>query len=268
MVPESFGVSGELVKEGPRLSVLLPVRNDGVNIRIMLKMLQAVVEVDFEVLVIHDRPDDDCIEVVEGLTKSYPGLRRIHNQNSVGVIHALRAGVAAARGEVILIFAADEVGPVLAIEEMLELMDRGCEFVSCTRYAYGGRRLGGSLIGGLLSRLANGLFRYLSGTRFTDCTTGIKMFRREDFSRLNLQAKPVGWAVAFEMAIKAQHLGLKLGEVPIISIDRLYGGQSTFRLGAWCLEYSRWFIWGVQHLRWKRDRSGKVMVREPVVVCR
>jgi len=63
-IPEPLNLSSEPGDDSPRLSVLLPVRNDGVNIRIMLKMLKAVVEVGFEVLVIHDHPDDDCIEVV------------------------------------------------------------------------------------------------------------------------------------------------------------------------------------------------------------
>ena len=60
-----------------------------------------------------------------------------------GVAGAITSGVQAASGERILIFAADEVGPVLAIEDMMRLMDDGSEFVSVTRYAHGGRRLGG-----------------------------------------------------------------------------------------------------------------------------
>ncbi len=78
-------------------------------------------------------------------------------------------------------------------------------------------------MGGLLSRLANFLFNHLSGSVLTDATTGIKMFRRSIFDQLHLEAQPVGWAVAFEMSIKARLNRLKLGEVPIISIDRLYG---------------------------------------------
>jgi hypothetical protein len=39
---------------------------------------------------------------------------------------------------------------------------------------------------------------------------------------------------------------LKLGEVPIVSIDRLYGGKSTFVLGPWATEYLRWFLWGLR----------------------
>src|ERR1041385_6269574 len=99
------------------------------------------------------------------------------------------------------------------------------DFVSCTRYAHGGRRLGGSLVGGILSRAANWLFFRVARSPFTDATTGCKMFRRSDFERFRLESRPIGWAFAFEMAIKAQHLGLKPGEVPLVSIDRLFGGQ-------------------------------------------
>ena len=164
-----------------KLSILLPVRNEGVNLRIMLKMLKALVEVPHEVLVVYDDPDDDSVGVIAAMQGDYSIVRPIHNIQGRGVVNAIRAGVNAAAGDYVLIFAADEVGPVLAIEDMLALMDRGCEFVSCTRYAYGGRRLGGSFIGGVLSRLANRLFRRLSGSPLTDATTGLKMFRRSMF---------------------------------------------------------------------------------------
>ncbi|HYL45486.1 MAG TPA: hypothetical protein VEU52_00525, partial [Candidatus Limnocylindrales bacterium] len=132
---------------------------------------------------------------------------------------------------------------------MLALMQEGCDLVSCSRYAHGGRRLGGSAIGGFLSRLANRIFHRMAGCVLSDATTGIKLFRRPLFSTLNLQARPIGWAVTFELAMKAQLAGWKLGEVPVISIDRLYGGESTFHLGPWTVEYLRWFIWGCRNLR-------------------
>jgi len=243
------------------LTVLMPVRNEGINLRIMLKMLRAVVDVPYEVVIVHDTPGDDSVRVVADLPPGQP-VRAVHNTLGPGVVNAIRAGVAAAAGRYVLIFAADEVGPVLAIEDMLALMDSGCEFVSCTRYAHGGRRLGGSFIGGILSRIANRLFGWMAGSLMTDCTTGIKMFRRDQFERFHLESRPIGWAVAFELSIKAQMLGLSLGEVPIVSIDRLYGGQSTFRLGPWTGEYMRWFIWGLTRTR--RSQLGRqVQVRIP-----
>jgi dolichol-phosphate mannosyltransferase len=247
------------------LSILLPVRNEGINLQIMLKILSAVLEIDHEVLVICDSRSDTSIPVVEQMQANYSNLRLIHNSYGRGVTNAIRAGVENARGEYVLIFAADEVGPVMAIEDMLALMRERVDFVSCTRYAYGGRRLGGSIIGGLLSRTANRLFHAVSGCVLTDATTGIKMMRREVFAKLDLAARPVGWAVAFEMSMKAQLAGLRMGEVPIISVDRLYGGESTFRVGPWVLEYLRWFLWGSMRLRkLSRHQIHPVTVRKNI----
>ncbi len=251
-----------MIDQDLKLSILLPVRNEGINLRIMLKILRGVLEIPHEVLVVIDTPEDSSAEVVHSLELDYPNLHLILNSLGRGVINAIRVGTRAAAGKYVLIFAADEVGPVLAIHDMLALLDSGCDFVSCTRYAHGGQRLGGSAIGGLLSRTANFLFNHISGCAFTDATTGIKMFRREVFERLNLQAQPVGWAVAFEMAIKAQMIGLQLGEVPIVSIDRLYGGTSTFKLGPWIREYMRWFVWGTRML-WQIHSSRKPVLRVP-----
>jgi dolichol-phosphate mannosyltransferase len=244
------------------ISILLPVRNEGVNLKIMLRILRAVLELPHEVLVVCDTPDDTSIPVVVAMQREYPNCRLIHNTIGRGVTNAIRAGVDEATGETILIFAADEVGPVLAIEDMFALIESGCDFVSCTRYAHGGRRLGGSLIGHVLSRIANRLFHLLSGCALTDATTGIKMMKREAYYKLDLEARPVGWAVAFEMSIKAQLIGLKLGEVPIISIDRLYGGQSTFKLVSWTAEYLRWFLWGAKRLRGRSSANKTVAVRK------
>jgi dolichol-phosphate mannosyltransferase len=251
------------VTDAPVLSIIMPVRNEGLNLRIMLKILNAVVDVSHEVLVVVDQRDDASVPVVEAISPQYPRLAVVHNAYGPGVLNALRAGVESAQGKYLLIFAADEVGPVLAVEDMIALMDAGCDLVSCTRYAHGGRRLGGSMVGGLLSQSANRLFRRFSGSQLTDATTGIKMFTRDVFQRLQLEARPIGWAVAFEMAIKAQLAGLQLGEVPIVSIDRLYGGKSTFRVGPWTLEYFRWFVWGLKQLRSVPLSGSEVLVRIP-----
>jgi dolichol-phosphate mannosyltransferase len=245
------------------ISILMPVRNEGINLKIMLKILRAVLEADHEVLVVCDDPSDTSIPVVEQIQQDYPNVRLVLNKYGRGVTNALHAGVDAARGEYILIFAADEVGPVLAIEDMLSVLREGADFVSCTRYAYGGRRLGGSLIGQILSRTANRLFRTLSGCILSDATTGIKMMRRSVYYELNLSARPVGWAVAFEMSMKAQLAGLRLGEVPIISVDRLYGGESTFRIGPWTMEYLRWFLWGIRHLHSGSGKKQSTIVVRP-----
>ena len=215
-------------------------------------------------LVVCDSLDDDSIPVVERMQREYEHVRVVHNTLGRGVINAIRAGVNAATADVILIFAADEVGPVLAIDDMLDLIREGHDFVSCTRYAHGGRRLGGSVVGGVLSKTANRLFSKFAGSALSDATTGIKMFRRELFEQLHLESRPVGWVCAFEMSIKAQLQGLKLGEVPIVSIDRLYGGKSTFKVGPWTVEYLRWFVWGASRLHRSPKQTPTVRIPRSV----
>ena len=123
----------------------------------------------------------------------------------------------------------------------------------------------GRSIGGLLSRLANWLFCRLSGCQLTDATTGIKMFTPELFDRLG-PARPVRSAGRWRSRWRSRRSspGLQLGEVPIVSIDRLYGGKSTFALGPWTVEYLRWFIWGFrQSLHSRRSERSGVTVRIP-----
>lgn len=239
----------------PQLSVVIPVKNDAPSVNIMTRILSALIDVPHELIIVYDDPHDDAVPVLARLAPTHPNLRGVLNSADRGVLHAVRAGVQAATGKYVMIYAADEIGPALAISRMLELMEAGCEFVSATRYRAGGKRYGGSLLGHALSATANWAFSLLSATALSDCTTGIKMFRREILDRLDLKGHGRGWSFAFEMAIKAQLLGLKLGEVPIVSIDRLFGGRSTFKPMPWILAYLRWFLWGLQQLPpWYRPR--------------
>ena len=121
--------------QDPILSIVMPVRNEGINLRIMLKILRAVVDATHEVLVVYDREGDDSLPVVEAMMPGYPELRLILNKRGVGVLNALSAGIADARGTYVLIFAADEVGPVLRDRRHAGAEGDGCDFVSCTRYA-------------------------------------------------------------------------------------------------------------------------------------
>ena len=234
-------------KHNLKLSILIPVRNEGVNLRMMLKILKATIDIPHEVLIVYDYENDDSIPLVKEMQRNYPALRHVHNKLGRGVANAIISGVQAATGTYVLVLAADDIGPVIAVDEMLSLMDKGYDLISATRYAHGGRVFGGYFISRFLSRMANKFFYYIAGSKFTDSTIGIKMFRRSIFDRIKLESRPVGWVVTFELSIKTQLAGMKIGEVPIISINRFYGGKSSFKL-KWAKEYFRWFLWGLWHL--------------------
>lgn len=237
------------------LSVIMPVRNDAPSVNVMARILDVMIEVPCELIVVYDDPSDTTIPVIASLSPGVRSLKGLLNTRGRGVFNAIASGVEAARGEYVLIYAADEIGPVLAIREMVDLMQRGCDFISATRYTNGGKRYGGSILGHILSKTANWMFCKLSCTALSDCTTGFKMFRRDLFPQLAVEGKGSGWSFAFEMAVKAQLLPIRLGEVAIVSIDRLFGGTSTFRPGPWIASYLGWFWYGLKMLPpWRKPR--------------
>ena len=245
-----------------KLSIIIPVKNEGDNLRLILRIIPAIVGVSHEILVVYDNKEDDSIPVINLLKRRHPQIIGLHNKLGKGILNAVKSGINESRGKYILITAADDIGPLLTIEDMLSLMDRGCKLVSCTRYSNGGKVLGGSPIGRPLSKIANRLFRLISCAALTDSTIGIKMFNRDIFDKITLEARPIGFAFAFEMAIKAQIAGMRLGEVPIISLNRLYG-KSSFAFGPWVKEYSRWFLYGLKNYSKLLETKGNVILEIP-----
>ena len=73
-----------------------------------------------------------------------------------------------------------------------------------------------------------------------------------DLVRINKKSKPIGWVGIFEITLKIQtDPNISLGEVPVISLDRIYGGKSSFKLSSWIFEYLRWYFWGLINLKKK-----------------
>lgn len=227
------------------LSIVIPVRNDGLNLKMMLKVLSATVETPCEFLIVSDTINDDSCAIVRNLQSNDPRLRFVLNTFGVGVGQAILTGINESRGKYILILTADDLGPVLAIEAMCGFMDQGYDLVCPTRYALGGRYWGGPWLSRLFSRLANTLFFWIVETPLTDLTLGIKMFQSSIVKKINLEST-AGWSFALELSIKAQLNNLKIAQIPIISINRFYGGKSNFKLIPWGGAYSRLFFWGIK----------------------
>jgi dolichol-phosphate mannosyltransferase len=240
-----------------QISIILPVYNEKESLNIMVRLLNSTLKIKNEILIVHDTLNDNSLVAAQILEKEFSNIRIIHNKIGPGVKNAVSAGIKIAKYDVILITAVDEIFPIIAIEKMLdEITMFNRDFISGTRYSNSGARLGGSLIGSILSRTANKIFNILSNIPLTDCTTGIKMFKKKLWNDIDLVSSPIGWAFAFELSIKAYIQNYRISEVPIKSVDRLFGGSSSFKIGPWIKEYLKWFVWGlVQTSKFKKNEK-------------
>src|SRR5690606_24105337 len=77
-----------------------------------------------------------------------------------------------------------------------------------------------------LSAFANGYIRSVTGLRASDCTSGFRCWRREMLERLPLDRMVSdGYAFLVELLFEAHRRGARIGEVPIIFIERRAGSS-------------------------------------------
>ncbi len=234
------------------ISIILPIHNERDSLPIMVRLLNASIKFTKEIILVYDTETDNALDIAKELSKEFDNVKLIHNNKARGVRYAVDIGVKNAKYDVVMIFAVDEIFPVIAIDKMLShLIEKNLDFISGTRYSKGGIRLGGSFLGAIFSRVANKLFTFFTSIPLTDCTTGIKMMKKNVWNSIELNSKPVGWAYAFELTIKVYLNDYKIDEFPLKSVDRLFGGSSTFKFGPWLVEYLKWFIWGVKNVKKK-----------------
>ena len=231
------------------LTIILPIHNEKESLPIMIRLLNSTLKIDHEIIAVYEDDKDNAKTIGQELMKEIKEFKIIKNKYEKGVRFSIQTGVDFAKYDTIFITAVDEIFPIISIETMYQqIFIRNFDFVSGTRYSKGGARLGGSIIGSFLSRLCNFIFNKLTKSHLTDFTTGIKMMKKQVWNSIKFNSKPVGWAFAFELSIKTIIANYKVCEIPFKSVDRLFGGKSTFKVGAWTLEYLKWFFYGILKL--------------------
>ncbi len=244
-------------EQQPFLTILIPFHHEKQTIVGVLTQLRSRLSgVPHETLLIHDDWNDPTLAVIKANEVAYPQIRTVHNTYKPGIPGAIQTGLDnARRGTYILFMVADDPSPVPLIEPMLKLLEQGYDLVSLSRYAKGGRAQKGPGLPRFLSKSANRLYSLLTGSKLSDMTCGIKMFRKSILNKIPLKPGK-DWTFPFELAVLAQSSGFKTTELPFVSNDRADGGKSHFKTFPRTLIYGKTFVWGVWKLWTKTKHHG------------
>jgi dolichol-phosphate mannosyltransferase len=99
-----------------------------------------------------------------------------------------------------------------------------CDLVIGSRYLNGVSVVNWPLRRLMLSYFASVYTRTVTGLRVSDCTSGFKCFRREVFEAIDPdRIKSDGYSFQIEVNYRCMEKGFRIGEVPIIFIDRHAG---------------------------------------------
>src|SRR6185436_2701763 len=139
-------------------------------------LVQAAIQ--HEILVVNDNSRDRTEEILKELSREIPAVRYINNTPPNVFGFAVRAGLAAFRGEAVAIVMADASDSPDDLVAFYRKMQEGFECVFGSRFIDGGRVVDYPVPKLLLNRLGNFCIRVLFWTRYNDVTNAFKLYRR------------------------------------------------------------------------------------------
>lgn len=203
-----------------KLTVVVPCFNEVATIEALLEAVAAAPWPDKEIIVVDDCSVDGSRELLQSMQPRLYDKLVTHEKNA-GKGAALRSGIAAATGDVVLIQDADLeydpkeyprlLGPIVAGEADVVF---GSRFIGSHphRVLYFWHRVAN----GCLTLLSN----MLTNLNLTDMETCYKVFRREIIQSIRIQENRFGFEP--EITAKVARLGCRIYEVGISYHGRTY----------------------------------------------
>ncbi|MEM9740568.1 MAG: glycosyltransferase family 2 protein [Pseudomonadota bacterium] len=211
-------LSSNSIEATPDLSVVIPCKNEAENLPILIAEIAAALDGrSFEVLVIDDGSTDGTAQSAWGAGRaSKCRVRVVRHETSAGQSAAVRSGVFAAEGDIVVCTDGDGQNDPAFMPALVDrLAERGP-----TYGMVGGQRVGrrDTRIKRLASRFANGLRGAILADQTRDSGCGLKAVRTHLFRRLPYFD---GWHRF--MAALVLREGYQVDFVDVIDRPRRYG---------------------------------------------
>lgn len=213
------------------LLVVLPTYNERANLE---RVMAGILLHDFtRVLVVDDASPDGTGALADDLAARHPGRIEVMHRTGPrglgqsyidGLRHALKTDA-----EIICQMDADLSHDPAYLPDLAAALEH-YDLAIGSRYLKGVSVVNWPLHRIILSAFANRYIRLITGLEPHDCTSAYRAWRRDMLAKLPLAtARTSGYAFLPEMLVEAARRGCRIGEVPIIFVERQEGYSKVSR---------------------------------------
>ena len=208
-----------------RVLVIVATYNEAENLPSLAEQLLAI-EPPLDVLVVDDNSPDGTGRIADELAEKTGRVKVIHRPGKLGLGSAEIAGLRRAIEDgydYALTMDADFSHDPKYIPDLIAGMAEH-DLMQGSRYVPGGGTVGWPWHRKLMSRAANLWVRVVLGLKLADCSGAFKCYSVEKLKALDLGAvRSQGYSFQEEILFHCQRAGWRIGETPIIFVERRAG---------------------------------------------
>lgn len=201
------------------VSVVIPVYNEEKRIEQTAETLDSYLKKSFEgyeIVFSNDGSLDSTGEKADALSNTYPAVKSVGYSQNRGKGCAVRHGVLAAEGDVILFTDCDlAYGTEVIGRAVKRFEETGADVVIGSRNLSAESYDGYTFIRKLMSKVYFKIISIASGFKLSDSQCGFKCFKREAAHDIFSECTIDSFAFDLEALIKAQNKGYVISEMPV-----------------------------------------------------
>jgi dolichol-phosphate mannosyltransferase len=213
------------------LSIVIPAHNEEGRIAATIRDLHqhlASARIEHEILVVNDSSTDRTEQILNELRPEVPTLRYINNTPPNGFGFAVRAGLAAFKGDAVAIVMADASDDPADLVAYHGKLQEGYDCVFGSRFVRGARVVDYPWPKLVMNRLANFFIRVLFWMSYNDVTNAFKLYRRSVIAGVQ-PLLAYHFNLTVELPLKAIVRGYSFAVLPTAWLNRTHG-VSKFKI--------------------------------------